>query len=349
MKLPSNSEVAHGDPANAASKVSGSIFECVAFYTSLKATQQYKMPFGHVYRQQYSNSSSCNPLDDLRGLIETGEDVRFGDNSAYYLGNPIITTKEAHDLALHLAPYYKSEFTDLFGSKEAYETEMKKVNDKSYISPIMVTVIARALLCPIILYLPDCPKPIYFYPYPMKGGKASPQFGDYFRPPMRLTFWSDGHYSLLMPVGYDDEFVDDTPSALLKEDSGNDKGVDEGGKDDKGEDEDGKDDEKGSKGTRYHVHCKLIHLKRAKGAKHSVLNKEGKPVSQPVIALGSTYDEDVAEAMKKMRDPLRKILEERFPRDGTIYKFSDIEKFAAEEGVSTCTAICNVISNASYR
>ena len=306
----------------------GTIFECAAKYLSLEVTQAYKYQpgkygNGYLFRQRWMNSSSCIPPDDLRELIESGQSSDRGCDSAYFVGDPTMTSKDARDLALGLAPYYENEFTALLGSKDEYRAELNKLrNDKNYISSILVTVLARALLTPIILYLPDGGrKPIYFYPYPIiEGGKALPQFGDYSRPPMRLSLWSNGEYSLLMPIGYDEKYLDQSPSPLL-----GDKGKGKG---------------KGVETPkREKVCCRIYHLFGNTKGKHYVV-KKGNPVKQPQLALYTGSDAKIADEARKLMDPLIALLKVHFPKkDGIVYEISDIEEFAVQRDVSTSTAI----------
>ena len=315
----------------------GSIFECAAAYLSLKVIQRYRYDIGHVLRQSWANSSSCNPIDDLRGLIvEYDEKGELGCDSAYFISGPTMTSKDVRDLALSLASCYKNEFIALFGDKEAYKAEMKSLeNDEKYISSILPTVLARSLLCPIILHLPDKGKPIYFYPYPIKEGTALPQFGDYSRPPMRLTLWSHGQYSLLMPINYSDEFVDNSLSPLLK-DGGNGKGED-------GEGEDRKDaEEKKGKKVPFKVNLQMHKYKNKLEA------EDGRIMKAPTISLYQGPDKKKYDAAIQLREPLRKLLEKEYPpKDGIVYKMSDLKKLADREGVSTCTAIAILSQNTS--
>ena len=89
----------------------GTIFECAAKYLSLEVTQAYKYQpgkyaTGNLFRQRWMNSSSCIPPDDLRELIESGQSSDRGCDSAYFVGDPTMTSKDARELALCLAPYY---------------------------------------------------------------------------------------------------------------------------------------------------------------------------------------------------------------------------------------------------
>jgi hypothetical protein len=315
---------------------------------------RYQHRIGSVFRQQYTNSSSCIPLHDLEELIESGEDGGFGCESAYFVSNQTITAKLVHEWALHLAPYYQNEFIVLLGSKEAYEAEMKNLKSEDYTSPILVTVLARVFLCPIILYLPDDSKPFYFYPYPVKNGKAYPQFGDYSRPPMRLTYWSNGQYSLLMPIGYNEEYLDTSSSPLLNDvDGGNDEGEDDGeGEGEDEEDEEGQDeDEEGQeedekedggnskKKERYRVKCNLRYL-YGNGDVHYVTTLSGEPYKYPCVTLYSGFDEETAVAAREMVTPLRNLIKKKFLKEeGIVHKISDIEKFAHDKDVSTFSVI----------
>eukprot|EP00985_Skeletonema_marinoi_P010362 scaffold4871_cov116-Skeletonema_marinoi.AAC.2 len=363
------SAVAHTDPDNSEPEYRGTIFDCAAVYTGLTATQQYKHPFGYVYRQEYTPSSSCNPLNDLQDRIKSKKGVDFRDRSAYFLGRSTLSMGDAHELALHLAPSYKEEFTALFESEEAFQAELHNVqNNVNFFSPIMVTVIARALLCPIILFLPDKDKPVYFYPYPMKDGEPSPQFGDYQRPAMRLTLWTDSQLSLLVPVGYDDKLVDCTPSRIVKKDSKNVKGKDVKGKDGKGKDGKGKDgkgeedegeevegkDGKGKDGKRKEVegedgkgedgkrkqtriHLFPLHLQKPRGKKkkHYVEDDKGKPVLRPVfnILTYNSLDDDRLVEAEALRSKMAEYLQEHYPRDDEkVYNISDIQQDLFENG-----------------
>ena len=318
----------------------GTIFECAAKYLSLEVTQAYKYQpgkyaTGNLFRQRWMNSSSCIPLDDLRELIESGQASERGCDSAYFAGDPTMTSKDARELALCLAPYYENEFVALLGSKKEYGAELNKLrNDKNYISSILVTVLARALLTPIILYLPDGGrKPIYFYPYPIiEGGKALPQFGDYSRPPMRLSLWSNGEYSLLMPIGYDEKYLDQSPSPLLG-DNGEGKGKGKGAESVLNK------RAKPNQGKKQPVQCRFYHLFEKTKGKHYLVNK-GKPVKQPGLTLYSGYDAEIADEARKLVNPLLELLKVHFPpKDGIVYELSDIEEFAGQRGVSTSTAI----------
>ena len=309
----------------------GSIFECAAKYLSLKVIQRYQYDIGHVLRQSWANSSSSCPIYDLRGLIvEYDEDGGRGCDSAYFVGGPTMTSEDARSLALGLAPDYRHEFTALFGNKEAYEAEMKSLeNDEKYISVILPTVLARVLLCPIILHLSDGGKPIYFYPYPIKGGVALPQFGDYSRPPMRLTLWSNAQYSLLMPINYSDEFVDNSLSPLLKVDGGNCKV------------EDGKDAEVKKKQKSDDKNFTLT--VRFKKYKNKVKKDDDAILGVPGITLYAGRDKKEYDAARKFVEPLRELIETNYPldelEDGKFYKISDWNKLAHGAGVSTYTVI----------
>ncbi len=339
MELPS--DVASMVPK---ARTRGTIVECVAAHMSLEVTMRYQYRIGGVFRQQYTNSSSCIPLHDLEELIESGEDGGVGCESAYFVSNQTITAKLVHEWALHLAPYYQNEFKVLLGSKEAYEAEMKNLKSEDYTSPILVTVLARVFLCPIILYLPDDSKPFYFYPYPVKNGKAYPQFGDYSRPPMRLTYWSNGQYSLLMPIGYDEEYLDTSSSPLLNDvDGGNDEGEDDGegeDEDEEGQDEDEKEDGGNSK-KKYQVSVSVSHLfSYKKGDPHYVETESGAPYRWPKVSLYNGCDKKTADAAGEWVDTLRERIKMKFPKEkGIVYNISDINKFAEKEGVSTCSVL----------
>jgi hypothetical protein len=328
MNLPPDSQVAHADPENVPPRDKGSIVDVASLYTNLDVTKQFRMPCGHVHRQGYA--PSCKPLEDLQERIESNEDVSFGSDSFYFLGNPTVSATELRKYAKQLAPYYAKEFEALFGGKKEYQAELKRVQkDMNYVSPIMVTVIARVLLCPIILFLPDGGKPIYFFPYPMKGGKASPQYGDYQRPPMRVTFWTNSQFSLLMPVRYDDVEVDDSPSRIIKEHT-----------------------EEGS--LRVRIVQPASHLFEQNGT-YFVENEKGTPIQEPAYTIFSgskMTQKQKAEVNKRvnkreLKKGVKEFVKNNFPTptDGTRYKDSVIEQKLAEEGVSTFIDASDVSSN----
>ena len=334
MGLPSEDDSVDSEEEENA-KDRGSIFEVAAGFLHLKSVRQYVSEHGQVLRQCYQPNQalhSIDPIGDLLARIERGANVEMGGDGDYFIGKSTLSAEEVRTLALGLAPSYEEEFIILFGSEEEYRKQLRKlernddVDSKSL--PLMITVIARALLCAVVLHLPDKKDPLYFYPFPMGSGIPSPQHGDYQRPMMRLTLWTDGKLSLLMPIGYKEgDHVDLTKSQIT---GGRKRGT-------------------VNSSGRKTLSWKIYYLLERDGTHY--VEKHGKKMPNPVVQFFSCHQNEadsmadiIEEVEQNIMPEVKEYVKKKYPRvEGRIYDFTVMEQDLADRGVSTCAiaiALC---------
>eukprot|EP00984_Skeletonema_dohrnii_P008242 scaffold3027_cov92-Skeletonema_dohrnii-CCMP3373.AAC.1 len=316
MRLPSEDDSVNPEE-NA--KDRGSLYEVAAGFLDLKSVKQYDTAHGQLFRQRHKSSQglhTVNPYGDLLARIKSEANVEFGSEGDYFIGS---STQDVRALALRLAPSYEEEFIALFGSKKEYRKQLRKLksNDVDCESlPMMITVIARALLCAVVLYLPDKADPLYFYPYPMDSGTPSPQHGDYQRPMMTLTLWTDGTLSLLMPIGYDEVHVDTTKSRIREKSQGR---------------------KQANQSKAKKIKLSIGHLFEKNGIHY--VEKFGTKFTQPRLSVLTYYEDeevslaDIIAEVNQMMPAMREHVRSKYPKvEGTIYDFADIEQDVADKG-----------------
>ena len=347
MQLPSEDDSVNSEEEEI-TKDRGSLYEVAAGFLALKSVKQYVTKHGPVYRQRHRPNQalhSINPFGDLLARIKREANVEFRSDTDYFIGDSTLSAKEVRTLALGLAPSYEEEFIVLFGSEEEYQKQLRKLKTNDDVDseslPLMITVIARALLCAVVLHLPDKKDPLYFYPYPMGSGIPSPQHGDYQRPIMNLTLWTDGKLSLLMPIGYEEGVHVDITKSRITEKSQEKK-------------QDSQDNAKKSKRREESMRWDVTYLGEKKGTHY--VEKNGEKLSRPNISVFSYYaDEEesladiIAEVNQTIMPALKKHVRKTYPRvEGIIYDIADIEQDLADRGVST-HAIPNVLESISTK
>jgi len=150
----------------------------------------------------------------------------------------------------------------------------------------------------------------------MDSGTPSPQHGDYQRPMMTLTLWTDGTLSLLMPIGYDEVHVDTTKSRIREKSQGR---------------------KQANQSKAKKIKLSIGHLFEKNGIHY--VEKFGTKFTQPRLSVLTYYEDeevslaDIIAEVNQMMPAMREHVRSKYPKvEGTIYDFADIEQDVADKG-----------------